>query len=114
MKAKEYFEKYKDTIHTDGPIAELTPLFEEFHAETVTLLKSRHCASVSSIQAVLKEMHIKYTKTAELLNNYFGVEYVKVTGFLSLFKALHPEFKVSPFSDEHIVDRVLPSLRDAI
>lgn len=89
MKAKEYFEKYaesvwedfqQDEFRGDGPIAKL---FIEFMVETKDICEKRKAKTDRALISVVDEQNKKWNALANLFIKKYGQSPIKRDGYLN-------------------------------
>lgn len=95
MKAKEYFEKYKDLgsepFEARKPIAK--KLFLELSDEVTEICNSRKIRTNVSLISVIKEINQKWNAIANLFEKEYGEQILARNGFKEQWKDLMPELK---------------------
>lgn len=93
MKAKDYFEKYSETI-TDNET--LKKFSSELLDEAIGLIKARKCSSPEAVVSCFKEINNKYNSVCRMITEKYGEDVLVLNGFkvlaISHYKDSLPEF----------------------
>lgn len=77
MKAKDYFEKYKEPLHQAADKKARSniaaEIFIDMSAEGSRLGKTRHIQREEALTAIIKEMNDKWNALVRLVEKEFGV-----------------------------------------
>lgn len=87
MKAKDYFNKYKNGLaseNKDAYVLTFREMYQEMFKECVDTIKARHIKRNDAVVSVFKEMNEKYNALCRLLKKEYGVSVIKENGFASL------------------------------
>ena len=92
MKAKQYFEKYGESIwkeahdhdiHTDGPIAKM---FIEFSSEMKEIINRRNVKTDNAAMAIISEQNQKWNAVVNMFVKQHGISPISRDGFAKGFK----------------------------
>ena len=84
MKAKEYFEKYKEAIILElayGELNNTSKLFFELSEEVEHIFIARKMARSSDVSSILKELNQKWNAISSLFEKEYGFSPLKRNGF---------------------------------
>lgn len=87
MKAKDYFDKYKNGLASgDRDVYVLTfrEMYQEMFKECVDMMGTRNIKQNDSVVTVFKEMNEKYNALCRLLAKEYGYSPIKKNGFAVL------------------------------
>ena len=87
MKAKEYFEKYKEALVSNDKdiyVKGCKEMYLEMLGEAQELFKKRHIVQNESAVSVFKEINQKYNAMCHLLEKECGHSVLRQDGFLIL------------------------------
>ena len=94
MKAKDYYDRYKESIHRealDGYTA--TAMFIDFCKEVKDIIAQRHANTDRAAIAVIKEVNQKWNKLANLFAADDGGVHLKRNAILDYYVEKIPEIK---------------------
>lgn len=92
MKAKEYFEKYKD-LSPEDLHAKVGDIFREMCDDTTKLIKMRNVRNNSGTASIIREMNDKWNALARMFQEKHGAPIMRENGFLNYWKYEIPELK---------------------
>lgn len=87
MKAKDYFDKYKNGLASDDKdtyVLTFREMYQEMFGECVDTMKTRQIKRDDAVVSVFKEMNEKYNALCRLLAKEYGKSPIKENGFASL------------------------------
>lgn len=87
MKAKDYFDKYKNGLASedkDTYVLTFREMYQEMFKECIDTTKERHVKQDSAVVAVFKEMNERYNALCRLLAKEYGNSPIKENGFAVL------------------------------
>ena len=91
MKAKEYYEKYKDQIigaERDNRTDAYHRFVIELNEEAKALMESRHVKRDSAFWGVIKEINAKWNAISRMFEKEYGASPLRKNGFLLITKEL--------------------------
>lgn len=83
LKAKDYFEKYKETIMTGEGVHEL---LTEMSTEVTDIAKQRNIKTDAGLLSILREMNQKWNALERMFEKEFNTPILKVNGFKALWE----------------------------
>ncbi|MFA7157470.1 MAG: hypothetical protein WC123_07265 [Bacilli bacterium] len=83
LKAKDYFEKYKETITTEKGLQDL---LTEMSTEVADIGKQRNIKTDAGLTSILREMNQKWNSLARMFEKEFNMSILKMDGFKSLWE----------------------------
>lgn len=87
MKAKDYFNKYKNglaSIDKDTYVSTFREMYKEMFKECVDTMETRRIKRNDAVVSVFKEMNEKYNALCRLLAKEYGESPIKENGFAVL------------------------------
>lgn len=87
MKAKEYFNKYKNGLASDVKdtfLLTFLEMYQEMFKECVDIMETRQVKGNDAVVSVFKEMNEKYNAICRLLAKEYGNSQIKENGFAVL------------------------------
>lgn len=87
MKAKEYFNKYKNGLASedkDTYVLTFREMYQEMFKECVDTMESRQVKQNNAVVSVFKEMNDRYNAICRLLAKEYGNSPIKENGFAVL------------------------------
>lgn len=90
MKAKEYYEKYKDQIIGAEEVMRSNAIHRlvlELNDEAQALMKSRHVKLDSAFWSVINEINAKWNAISRMFEKEYSVSPLRENGFLRVIKS---------------------------
>ena len=87
MKAKDYFDKYKNGLASedrDAYVLTFREMYQEMFKECVDTMHTRNIKRNDAVVSVFKEMNEKYNAICRLLAKEYGNSPIKENGFAVL------------------------------
>lgn len=87
MKAKEYFDKYKNGLASedkDTYVLTFREMYQEMFKECVNTMETRQVKQNNAVVSVFKEMNDRYNAICRLLAKEYGESPIKENGFAVL------------------------------
>ena len=87
MKAKDYFNKYKNGLASGNKetyVLTFREMYQEMFKECVDTMETRHIKRNDAVVSVFKEMNEKYNSLCRLLAKEYGNSPIKENGFAVL------------------------------
>lgn len=87
MKAKDYFNKYKDGLSSknwDTYVLTFREMYQEMFKECVDIIHTRRIEKNDAVVSVFKEMNERYNALCRLLAKEYGNSPIKENGFASI------------------------------
>lgn len=87
MKAKDYFNKYKNGLaseNKDAYVLTFREMYQEMFKECVDTINTRQIKRNDAVVSVFKEMNEKYNALCRLLAKEYGKSPIKENGFACL------------------------------
>ena len=87
MKAKDYFNKYKNGLASedkDAYVLTFQEMYQEMFKECVDTMSARHIKRNDAVVSVFKEMNERYNALCHLLAKEYGMSPIKKNGFAVL------------------------------
>lgn len=98
MKARDYFEKYKEQFF--GPLSNekmsvvnVKKLFCEFNDETVVIIASRNAVKGSAVASIILEQNQKWNSLVRLFEHYNNISPINLNGYKNAWELEMPELK---------------------
>lgn len=95
MKAKEYYEKYKEPLmaHDSETLFKgIHDFMQDLSDEMNDLIEKRHCQKHDSIIGVIKEINQKYNSVRSMFEKEYGYAPIKRNGFNRAIVKVIPEY----------------------
>lgn len=84
-RAREYYEKYEDSIRED-PEKAAVALLKEFSGEVKELCDKRHVKKDGAIYAILRELNQKWNALSNIVKKEQGASPIRVDGFRRFYE----------------------------
>lgn len=94
MKAKDYFEKYDESVYygaLNGEFEAAEKLFFDFTREVKEIADQRNAQTNRAAVAIVKELNEKWNALAAMFKKKYGVEVLKRNAVLNNYKEQIPE-----------------------